>query len=274
MENLIDPNLNLKDKDTFQNETGVLLTDVKFGVLLGAARNAITNFKKNDVNEKRTDRIQDFCMRIKKGSKKFRKILTNVGGVGVSGNMQRYADLTDVIINQENSEKLNSLWGNSYLCNHTRTFLFKLHNNLLGLNSRVAHFVRGHPRTCTFCDLRLNPEHNPESTVHLFFECNYVETALREFFGWFFGQDTQIGRREFFVGYNFDNINKNKVLDHVLIIVKKSIWDCKLRFCVPTSEILKQSFFSSYSTLYKGSSKIREMTRKSDLFLKHRDIRF
>jgi len=81
MDNLIDPNLTLKTKETFQNETGVLMTDLKFGVLLGAARNAIINFKKNDANEKKTDRIQDFCMRIKKGSKRFRKIIMSGGGL-------------------------------------------------------------------------------------------------------------------------------------------------------------------------------------------------
>ena len=162
------------------------------------------------------------------------------------------------------------------MSNHTRTFLFKFYNNLLGLNSRVAHFVRGHPRTCTFCDIRHDPDPNPENTLHLFFECVYVQGALREFFGWIFGSQLpyDIGLREFFIGFNFDNVNKSKVLDLILILVKKIIWDCKLRFTVPDSELLKKCFLEEYKKIHNASGYVRSVTAKSDIFLNRADIRF
>ena len=150
--------------------------------------------------------------------------------MGVSGNARKFADLADVIINVENSKRLNLLWKNSFLSNATRTFLFKLHNNQLGMNNRVANFVRGHPRTCTFCDLLRDPTENVENTRHLFFECTSVETAVGEFFTWILNSNTQINvsAREFFVGFTSENIHKNAVLDVVLVLLKKTIWDCKL----------------------------------------------
>ena len=181
-----------------------------------------------------------------------------------------------MIINGENSVRLNQLWKNSFLNNATRTFLFKLHNNLLGMNNRVANFVRGHPRTCTFCDLLRDPIENVENTRHLFFECTSVETAIGDFFTWLLNSNTHIhvSAREFFVGFNFDNTHKNAVLDVILVLLKKTIWDCKLRFIVPTGAMLKESFFEEYKKLFRNSSKVREITRRSDIFLNHPEIRF
>ncbi len=194
----------------------------------------------------------------------------------VSGNVRKFADLADVIINGENSVRLNQLWKNSFLNNATRTFLFKLHNNLLGMNNRVANFVRGHPRTCTFCDMLRDPAENVENTRHLFYECTSVEAALCNFFTWLLNSNVQINvsASEFFVGFNFENSNKNAVLDVVLVILKKTIWDCKLRYVVPTGAILKESFLDEYRKLFRNSSQVREHTRKSDIFLHHPEVRF
>ena len=155
-----------------------------------------------------------------------------------------------------------------------RTFLFKLHNNLLGLNSRVANFVRNHPRTCTFCDiLRIRDEHT-ETTKHLFFDCTIVEESVREFFAWCFNNQLVVGHREFFVGTAFENENKNKTVDVVLNILKKTIWDCKLRFCIPTMEHLKKTFLWEIKILHRNSKFIRDILGKSDLFLNHQEIHF
>ncbi len=183
MQSLLNGDGSIKNKQDFEHASGLLITDAKFRVLTGIATTALLKYTKNTAHEKKIDNLQNFCMRIKKGSKKFRKILEGGGGDGgVSGNISKFADLTDVIINGDNSIRLNLLWKKSFLSNATRTFLFKLHNNLLGMNNRVANFVRGHPRTCTFCDLIRDPIENVENTRHLFFECTCVETAIRVFF--------------------------------------------------------------------------------------------
>lgn len=162
----------------------------------------------------------------------------------------------------------------NYTTNSMRTFLYKLHHNLLGLNSRVANFVRNHPRTCTFCDIIRIREENPETTKHLFFECNIVEDCLRGFFNWCFNNAIVIGSREFFVGTSFENENKNKTMDIVLCIAKKIIWECKLRFCIPTVEIFKKCFLWEIKIMYKNSKFVRDCVTKSDLFLNHQEIRF
>ena len=154
-----------------------------------------------------------------------------------------------------------------------RTFLFKLHNNLLGLNTRVAKFVANHPRTCTFCDIRGEPGEYPETTLHLFYECTVIEENIQQFFHWI-RADIIVGSRNYFTGFDNPNIHANKLLYIVTSILKKCIWDCKLRFTVPTIEILKQNFLVEINKLYSTSSFIRDLITKSALFANHNDIHF
>ncbi len=48
-----------------------------------------------------------------------------------------------------------SLWGIRGVPNRTKTFLFKYFNNILGINTRLSHFVANRRRGCTFCELRV-----------------------------------------------------------------------------------------------------------------------
>jgi len=153
------------------------------------------------------------------------------------------------------------------------TFLFKLHNNLLGLNTRVANFVENHPRTCTFCDLRREPVEYPETTLHLFFECTSVEVNLQNFFSWI-SNDLVIGQRAFLTGFELANFHSNKILDLISAILKKIIWDCKLRFCIPTLEILQDGFKEEIFKLHCISPYVRNLIIKSELFQNHEDIHF
>ena len=105
---------------------------------------------------------------------------------------------------------LNDLWCKNYFGNSMKSFLFKLHNNILGTNSRVAHFVRGHPSSCTFCDLKKVSLDNQESINHLFFDCETVETTLNEFYTWIFNHQRNINRSEYFIGFDMEDVKKKK----------------------------------------------------------------
>ena len=265
----------IKNKVEFENITGIMLTDLKFAKIVGMARSSLLKYQKAEVKEKKTDTVQNFLMRIKKGSKRIRKIFEKKVANFVTSNITKFADLTDTIINCENSAILNSAWTFSYLKNSVRTFTFKLHNNILGLNTRVSHFVRGHPRTCTFCDVAGEPEENEETTLHLFFDCVHVEQILNNFYRWLFNNENDffLSRREFFVGFISDNVNKEKTLLVVNILVKKYIWDCKLRFHLPSLIGLKRQIVSELQQISEMSRTWNIVLERSGLFENNR-IRF
>ena len=171
---------------------------------------------------------------------------------------------------------MNSAWGHNFFDNSMKTFLFKFHNNLLGTNTRVAHFVRNHSRTCTFCDLLRVDEENSESILHLFFTCNCVETLLTQLSNWLLFQNPTryFSRAEFFSGFTMECNHKNFVLDTVIHYTKKFIWDCKLRYHIPTLDTLKLYLLTELKNCYKISRKFREIYNKCDLFGHIQELRF
>jgi hypothetical protein len=62
------------------------------------------------------------------------------------------------------------MWNKTGLNNRVRTFIFKFYNNLLGLNTRLSHFVIDQSRNCAFCTCTADPVPD-ETFLHLFFDC-------------------------------------------------------------------------------------------------------
>jgi hypothetical protein len=254
-------------KDIFEELSGIHLSDLKFNKIRGIANTSILKFKKNVPLLQKTDKVQNFLMRIKKGSKRIRRILEKKQSGGISMNILKFSELTDTVIDMDNSAVLNNSWGFSYLSNSTRTFVFKLHNGLLGLNSRVAHFVRNVQGTCTFCDIRHVPDENIESTGHLFFDCESVEGTISDFYTWILNSDVRLflTRREYFVGFDTLNKNKNKTLLVIGMLVKKFIWDCKLRFTLPRYDDMKTWIIGDINRMVSENRPFREMVTHSEL---------
>jgi len=272
LDQILNNDKTVKSLQEFSEITGMDISELKFNKLRGIANCAVRKFSKNESYEKKTDTVQNFLMRIKRGSKTIRNILQGSHTCTVSQNILKYAELTDTFINADHSSVLNSSWiSMGYLHNSVKTFIFKLHNNILGINSRVAHFVRNHPNTCTFCDIIQAPEENSESIKHLFFECNCVENLLTDFYTWIFSTDhpRYISKFEFFVGFNFECNYKNTVLHLINILVKKYIWDCKLRFTIPVVADLKLLVSREIEHIYRLNSKMRIALTRSNLFVNH-----
>ena len=231
---------------------------------------AVLKFSKNDPSEQRSDSVQNFCMRIRKGSKKFRKIISEPHISSVSNNIKKFSEIIDLTINGENSAKLNSLWTLNFLDNQTKTFTFKFHNNILGLNSRVSHFVRNHSPNCTFCDLTKNPSENRESFIHLFFECPTVEELLTGYGTWIKGGNIEIGRREFFTLAATENLTRDYIFNISNLLVKKFIWDSKQRFTIPKLNDLKlflKSEVRTFSNISKNFQKKLETSGLANILL-------
>ncbi len=62
-----------------------------------------------------------------------------------------------------------SLWNSQGLTNRSKVFLFKFFNNILGINTRLSHFVPNHSRGCTFCSLNGILPVPDETFMHIFF---------------------------------------------------------------------------------------------------------
>jgi exonuclease III len=213
--------------------------------------------------------LKTFCNRFKRGSKPYRKILTDPVPDEIPRNISTYAENTQTIIGLEMGRLLNGFWGFTFFSNNMRTFLFKMHTNLLGLNNRVAHFVQDHSPICTFCRIRLLENAEDESTLHLFYECPSVEDIRNLFFRWCYNMDDAyvISRQEFFlIQRSAGTLTGTTLIKSTLAkLFQKYIWDCRNRFCLPNLDSAKEIVSQEIKTIVGISKKMRENLNDSGL---------
>jgi hypothetical protein len=183
--------------DQFENFLGGQVPVPLFRKLVKIVKLCITRFHK-DIETHGTQ-LSTFFNGWKRGSKKFRKILTDENQQFVPHNTIKFATNVETVINVNCSLKLNADWIKNYYVNNLRTFIFKLHSNTLPVNVILSHFVRGVTRNCSFCEMARNPDPVDETLFHLFFDCPTTETLRNNFFKWLTNNENfLIHRHEFF----------------------------------------------------------------------------
>jgi hypothetical protein len=131
------------------------------------------------------------------------------------------------------------MWNNNIYSNIEKTFLFKLHNNTLGYNNMVAHFIRGHSPYCTFCNITQAADQHFETPSHLFYDCPSVSSIVDNIFKRVTNDNNfTAGRRDYFATFEYREFShaKNRILTIVSKFIMKYIWDCKTRQFLPELE--------------------------------------
>jgi hypothetical protein len=203
----------------------------------------------------------------KKGSKKFRRILTTGNTEFVSHNIVKFSSNMEIVQNGKCSFYANKIWSHGYFTNQCRTFLYKLYNNHLNTNTVLSHFVQGISRNCTFCDLSYNPDPEDESPFHLFFGCPTTERLRQSFYSWLYDDEQfLISRHEFFCcGGNDDK--KDEVITAINCLVLFFIWESKLIKTLPTTDMLKKFVTSEIKIMVKTNKKF--LMRVRNCMLRH-----
>jgi hypothetical protein len=137
-------------------------------------------------NEDTSKDLQTFVTNFKKGSKRFRKVLDNVTQIQMKTKLKKRAKTFFNLLNIEMPDDpvlkiLNSQWTNTSYLVVLREFVFKLRNNILGLNTRVSHFNNNVNRGCTFCSINGDAAPPDEDFLHLFFTCRITNNLFCNF---------------------------------------------------------------------------------------------
>jgi len=240
--------------------TGLDLSNQKIIGLRGLCDIANERYR-NTEPERESKTITTFVNGIRKGSKKFRKILKGRVSEGITPNVQKFADNTETIISAIDSKILNAAWNVSFFTNQFRTFLFKLHNNILGYNSMVSRFVRNIEPYCTFCSITRNPDLENENVLHLFFTCPTIEPIITEFFSNYRLQTGAIRRQDYFGILVDGNLNSSERFGFFIVtsLVKFYVWENKLRKCIPATRDLENFVDRELATMCSISSKMKNI---------------
>jgi hypothetical protein len=228
----------LLTRDQIRENTGLELMVLQYFEMRNAGNIAKLKYQKREANMQSSVDIETYINRRKRGSSHLRKLFSFNQQTDILHNIRKFADNMDIVITGEQSRLLNGMWNNS-ISNVEKMFLFKLHNNTLGYNNMVAHFVRDHSPLCTFCTLTNNVDQHMETPSHLFYDCPSVIGIVDGIFCRFTNDlNFAVGRRDYFASFEYRELSfaKNKILTLLSKFIMKYIWDCKMRHFLPNLE--------------------------------------
>jgi hypothetical protein len=201
----------------------------------------VTRFLRADLDPDPVDppkKVSDIIFKNKKGSKTFRKYLTaRVFGEKILNNSSLKKFFESVGLpapDPASARRINCYWKTSFFPNKFKEFLFKLYNNQIGLNSRIAHFNRLVNPECTFCLKRKLLPAQRETLKHLFIDCPEVTPVFCNFFSSINAITGNIDDDEkinlwMCGGFNTKNGNDNTILNIVSKLSLFYIWENKLK---------------------------------------------
>ncbi len=248
--------------------TGIPLTAIMIQTLRGVCTVAKVKFSEKPIERKKSIDLFTFLQRYQKGSSHLRKIMSYTKSTEIPHNIVKFSNNMDIVISENQSKFLNQLWTNNFFTSSMKTFLFKLHNNTLGYNIAVAHFVRGHSPLCTFCDIARNQDINNENGLHLFFECSHVSDIVDSIFSRITGiANFDFSSREFFATFERREFSfaKNYLLTLAAKLTMKIIWDYRNRYCIPNLEGVWENITDEIKGLRRGNKKFQRLWDVSGL---------
>ena len=157
---------------------------------------------------------------------------------------------------------LKTVYSISFSCTSStslRTFHFKYLHRRIPTNTFLMKCKISPTEKCTFC------KSEPETTIHLFFQCSYVNIFWQTIIRWIKSFPNQ------------ENINFSKamqlglqtcetsVLNLIMLTAKHFIFTCKLRKQNPTLSMYRQtlnSVFVSEREIASKTGKVLDLTRK------------
>jgi hypothetical protein len=199
--------------------------------------------------------LRDFFRTFKKGSRSVRTIIVNRKNtvIGDLQSVKTFLRITGLNV-AENTKltELYSFWSFSNLNNRLRDFSFKFVNNLLGINTRISHFVGNATRSCSFCNLT-KPDPPDETFLHLFYQCETVASTRNKFFEKFFldFNGDAFDKREIWFGIVPSTVRDKLLFLVTVFLFQHAIWEAKLKKKLPSYQIIEKNTMFEMITMLK-----------------------
>jgi len=202
--------------------------------------------------EGKCETIDRFFLSIKKGSKKFRQLLEkgNITDLARSPILIKFQELHNVDLT-ESVKAHTTAWNKNYMSNRDREFIFKLTTNTLPVNNRLANY-RPVDKGCAFCSIEFFRPVAMETTLHLFFECDTVQSWIEGFIVTYYPHlRNTLKTKNFWFGEMSLDIEKNEYLQMQRWAFLSTVWEFKIKHRKPSW----LTFNEFYAEKIKGNLK-------------------
>ncbi len=251
----------IKTRIELSMEYNIQLSTPAYADLARCLNYYVRRLKTNERNNGSKKKLFKEFGTIKKPGKKIRKSLVKKRRKNVELRTQtftvKFLEITGTVFPGEKQYgSVISLWNSQGITNRARVFLFKFFNNILGINTRLSHFVPNHSRGCTFCQLSaVNPV--PDETFsHLFLDCNTVrkwhDGFLADYFPNGYVRDELDRKTIFFLGRVHEPDNDNFFIGFTILLFQYHIWELRLKKRAPSYHSIKQELEVTVRTYCGG----------------------
>jgi hypothetical protein len=246
--------------------------------LMGACSYFFNNLKQTRVSDGSSLCLRDYFRSVKKGSKGIRKICNKSRKkleIKKVPSVKTYLRITNIDdADCSNLKLLYGIWSNFNVNNRVRDFAYKFCNNLLGINTRLSHFVLERARTCSFCQIAgENFNVNDETFLHLFYECDQLVGIRSKFYNKYFidlGNDAET-KHKFWFGILPVNVKDKFFCILSMLLIQFGIWCAKQKGLKPSFVKINLDLLFSLKTVWERDNMI---CSNDPLFALSRDWHF
>jgi hypothetical protein len=188
--------------------------------------------------------INEFVAKLKKGSKRIRKIFDAAREKNLILSNQNFFVSFKKIVNcvPSNIEYLCdwvSIWNLNCLSNDLKFFIFQCRFNYLPTNNRLHSYIKEVDPRCTFCRIENTTTEERDSFFHCFFSCPTVKVYLTQLFlliDLTFDDSVKTTDLYWYGILDNDDIQKHNVLCYLIVfdIFRYIVYKYRLRRVLPT----------------------------------------
>jgi hypothetical protein len=247
----------IKTKEVINTILGTAITDVEYGKLRDCMKYIRNKYKPEwDMRDKGKN-LKEWMDPIKKGSKKFRCIMSGRGS-RVYRNFKfeniRPINTLWAQLNIPLDENLLScgmlLWNVREIDTEMRQFIFKWNQGMIHGNTVISHFGDV-DRKCTFCkiervmELKNTLGREPtdmevaglqvpdENRPHILWECQHVSSCIQRVHNNIWGGMAPVEKKVFLMGKEMGTVEATMLYMLVNMCIKYKIWKYKLAGVMP-----------------------------------------
>jgi exonuclease III len=269
MNNLIANGAMINFQDLIRT-TGVPFTQVIFFRLIPVCNYAIVKYANRENSNGTSVNLSGYICRVKKGSKRFRRILNQknpdpkIENLRVVQTFFRF--LTTEVPDPVAVGKLHCIWTWQFLSNRIRFFAFQYYNNSLGTKTRIAARYRNGgiilDQRCTFCVKAGSLVPMREDFIHVFYDCPHIRSLCDRAYDIYFKHrldDTK--KRLCYMTGTVDTYQKNDGFFYMLtsLLINYTVWQSKLRVMIPGIATLTNEVDYLFYMVCFTSKKIENM---------------
>jgi len=254
--------------------TGIPFTQVMYFRLVTVVNYAVEKYA-NKTKSNGTDMsVREFVCRTKKGSKRFRKVLTLEDQTVPIENLRVvqtfFRMLPAEVPDGTFVGKLHSIWTWSFLSNRLRFFAFQFYNNSLGTKTRIAARYRNGgnilDQRCTFCIKAGSLVPMREDFIHVFYDCPYILPLVTRAYDTYFRHRLDESQKKLcYMTGSVATYQKNDAFFYMLtsILINYTVWQWKLKKMIPSIATLTTEVDYLFFSICDISKKIENMALMS-----------